>query len=263
MTKVLLQILIAVGVLSSVSLFTVNSFAENAGCSGDCEAPTLGVLDDGQQVVTNGLTINSRSVNVEEQVQSITKTTFNTGDTAKVKLVVYENNGVSALRHTEFTISDYADDKHRSDMATISFDQDFEGKQTVTVIDADGFLKDATAKATALDEFTTMVELSFKVMKPFETSAVIVESWDASSSSRSNVFLNAVEATGDPIVEYAVRPANLPPAPLKQVNAGVAPEMVECREGFELVIRSATGMPACVYPFTAEILRNWDMVASN
>lgn len=263
MTKVLLQVLIAVGVLSSVSLFTVNSFAENAGCSGDCEAPTLGVLDDGQQVVTNGLTINSRSVNVEEQVQSITKTTFNTGDTAKVKLVVYENNGVSELRHTEFTISDYADDKHRSDMATISFDQDFEGKQTVTVIDADGFLKDATAKATALNEFTTMVEFSFKVMKPFETSAVIVESWDASSSSRSNVFLNAVEATGDPIVEYAVRPANLPPAPLKQVNAGVAPEMVECREGFELVIRSATGMPACVYPFTAEILRNWDMVASN
>ncbi len=264
MTKVLLQVLIAVGVLSSVSLLTVNSFAENADCSGDCEAPTLGVLDDGQRVVTNGLTINSRSVNVEEQIQSIPTTTFNTGDTAKVKLVVYENNGVSGLRHTSLTISDYKDDKHSSDKATVSFDQNFEGTQTVTVTDPDGFLKGATAKATELNEFTTLVEFSFTIMKPFDTSAVIVESWDAKLSSRSNVFLNAVKANGDPIIEKApLRPANIVPAPLKQVKVGVAPEMVECREGFELVIRSATGAPACVYPFTAEILRNWDMVASN
>ncbi|WKT58793.1 peptidase [Candidatus Nitrosotenuis chungbukensis] len=44
--------------------------------------------------------------------------------------------------------------------------------------------------------------------------------------------------------------------PLQQVKAGTAPEMVECREGFELVIRSVTGAPACVYPHTAEKLRN-------
>ncbi len=45
-------------------------------------------------------------------------------------------------------------------------------------------------------------------------------------------------------------------APLKQVKAGTTPGMVECREGFELVIRSTTGAPACVYPHTAEKLRN-------
>lgn len=264
MTKVLLQILIAVSVLSSVSLLTVNSFAENAQCGRDCEAPTLGVLDDGLRVVENGLTINSRSINVEGQIQSIPTTALNTGDTVKVRLVVYENNGVSGLRHTAFSISDYADDKHRSDIATISFDQNFLGTKSTVVTDPDGFLKGAVAQATELNEFSTLVEFSFKVMKPFETSAIIVESWDANLSSRTNVFLNAVRADGDPIVEKAPqRPANIVPAPLKQVKAGVEPEQVECREGFELVIRSVTGAPACVYPFTAEILRNWDMVAAN
>jgi hypothetical protein len=264
MTKVLLQVLIAVAVLSSVSLFTVNSFAENANCGRDCEAPTLGVLDDGQRVIENGLTINSRSVNVEEHIQSIPTTTFNTGDTTKMRLVVYENNGVGGLRHTALSISDYKDDKHRSDVATVSFDQNFAGTQTVTVTDPNGFLGGATAKATELNEFSTLVEFSFKVMKPFETSAVIVESWDANLSSRSNIFLNAVKATGEPIVDKApIRPANIVPAPLKQVKAGVEPEQVECREGFELVIRSPTGAPACVYPFTAQILRNWEMVAAN
>jgi hypothetical protein len=264
MTKVLLQVLIAVSVLSSVSLFTVNSFAENANCSRDCEAPTLGVLDDGQRVVENGLTINSRSVNVEEHIQSIPTTTFNTGDTVKARLVVYENSGVGGLRHASITISDYKDDKHRSDQVTVSLNKNFLGTQTVTVTDPDGFLKGATAKATELNEFSTLVDFSFTIMKPFTTSAIIVESWDANLSSRSNVFLNAVRAEGDEIIEKAPqRPANIVPAPLKQVKAGVDPEMVECRQGFELVIRSATGAPACVYPFTAEILRNWDMVAPN
>jgi len=93
-------------------------------------------------------------------------------------------------------------------------------------------------------------------------SAVIVESWDADHSSRSNVFLDAIKAYGSPIIEQAAQPAKHVLAPLKQVAAGVAPANVQCRDGFELVIRS-TGAPACVYPFTAEILRNWEMVASS
>ncbi len=48
-------------------------------------------------------------------------------------------------------------------------------------------------------------------------------------------------------------------APLQQVKAGSAPANVECREGFELIIRSATGAPACVYPHTAEKLRSLGM----
>ena len=258
MTKTL-QLLIAAGILS-LSLFSLSAYAENAGCSRDCEAPTLGVLDDGQRVVENGLVINGRAFDVNHQIQEVPTMTFNTGSPAKVKLMVYENSGVSSLRHASIAITDYQDDRNQNDLASISLDQDFTGEQTVDVIDADGYLKGVTAKATALDLFRTEVEFSFKVTKPFDTTDFVVQLWDKDQSSRKNVFVDAVRGTGEPIVDYVPGPVNMTPAPLRQVENGVAPEDVECREGLELVIRT-TGAPACVYPFTAEILRNWGMVA--
>jgi hypothetical protein len=67
---------------------------------------------------------------------------------------------------------------------------------------------------------------------------------------------------GNPIIGKPPQPTKNMLSPLKQVKAGYAPKMVECRKGFELVIRAATGMPACVYPSTAEILRNLGIVTS-
>lgn len=82
---------------------------------------------------------------------------------------------------------DYQDNEHRSDEAIISFNQDFEGKQTVSITDDAYLLKGATA--TTIDEFNTSIEFSFIIIKPFVTSSIIVESWDANHSSRSNVSL--------------------------------------------------------------------------
>lgn len=48
-------------------------------------------------------------------------------------------------------------------------------------------------------------------------------------------------------------------SPLKQIQQGVLPEDVLCKEGFELLLKSNSGMPACVTPKTAEklISRGW------
>jgi len=35
-------------------------------------------------------------------------------------------------------------------------------------------------------------------------------------------------------------------SPLKQFNLGIAPLDVKCRAGFELLLKSTTGTPACV-----------------
>lgn len=259
MTKTL-QLLIAAGILS-LSMFSLNTYAENSSCTTDCEAPTIGVLrDDGQRIVENGLVINGRAFDVDYFIQEIPTMTFNTGSQSKVKLVVHENNGVDSLSHASITITDFRVDGTRDDLATISFDQDFTGEQTVEVNDADGYLKSVTVQAENKDLFTTEIEFSFKVVKPFDTTDLLVQLWDDDRSLRTNVFTDAVRATGEEMVDYVPEPQNTTPAPLKQVQDGVAPEDVECREGLELVIRT-TGAPACVYPFTAEILRNWGMVA--
>src|SRR5574339_443140 len=134
MTK-LLQVLIAAGILS-ISLFTANVYAsENANCSRDCEAPTLGVTDSGQRVIDNGIAINGRTFEVYHQIQTNPTMTITTGNTAKVKLMIYENDGVSELRHASIAITDYQDDKNQNDKVLISFDQDFTGEQSFDVTD--------------------------------------------------------------------------------------------------------------------------------
>ncbi len=259
MTKVLLQLLIVAGILST-SLFTIDTFAENANCSIDCEAPTMGDIDNGQRVVENGFAIDDNVFNVEHQIQTISTTQVETGKTTTVQMTVYENNGVASLRHVSLAISDYQDDINQNDLASISFNQDFTGEQTVDVMDPNGILKDAQVKAEALDMFRTQIEFSFMVVKPFDTSDLVVDMWDEDRSTRTNVFLEAIQATGETIVEYVPEPQVYVPPPLKQVADGIAPEDVECREGLELVIRT-TGAPACVYPFTAKTLQSWGMVA--
>jgi hypothetical protein len=258
MTKILLQLLIAAGILSSAAVLTTNAYAEI--CSTNCEAPTIGVINNGQRIVDNGLIINGRAFDVEENIQTIPTMTLNTGNMAKIKLEVYADGGVSTLEHVSIAISDYKDDRNQNELASIWLEQDFTGEQTVTVVDPNGIFKGATAKTTQIDSFRTMVEFSFKVMKPFDTSSLVAYMWDNGKASRTNVFLDAVRATGDEIIDYVPTLSTMTPAPLKQVTNGVAPQDVECRAGLELVIRT-TGAPACVYPFTAETLRSWGMVA--
>lgn len=66
-------------------------------------------------------------------------------------------------------------------------------------------------------------------LKPLATSSIIVESWDANHSSRSNVFLNAVKAYGSPIIEKTSPQPVKNILALKQVKAVIL-GMVECRE---------------------------------
>lgn len=255
----LLQILIAAGILS-ISLFAANAYAsENANCARDCEAPTIGVTDSGQRVVDNGLSINGRTFEVKNEIQTNPTMTLTTGNTAKVKLMVYENDGTTELRHASIAISDYKDDKNQNDKVVISYNQDFTGAQSFDVTDNNGLVKDVNVKATVLDQWRTEIVYSFKPVKPFDTSALVVKLWDEERSSRSNVFLNAVKATGKDMTERpAIKSSNVP-SPFFQVNDGIAPRNVDCRQGLELVIRT-TGSPACVYPFTAEKLRAWGLV---
>ncbi|NDB92808.1 MAG: hypothetical protein EB167_08985 [Nitrososphaeria archaeon] len=130
--------------------------------------------------------------------------TLTTGNTAKVKLMVYENDGATELRHASIAISDYKDDKNQNDKVVISYNQDFTGAQSFDITDNNGLVKDVSVKATVLDQWRTEIVYSFKPVKPFDTSALVVELWDEERSSRSNVFLNAVKATGKDMTE---RPA--------------------------------------------------------
>jgi len=270
MTRALFQLLIAVTVLSLVSLLAVNASADT-GCRRDCEAPTMGVTYEGKRIVENGFTINGRSFNVEELVQTLPTTKVRTGEIVKIQLIVFENSGGEYLKNTSLSIGDYADDTHVNILSTISFDQNFVAllksplsqdsdiSKSTTIIDPNGFLKDVMIKTSEVDSYRTAIEIIFRVTKPIDASDIIVKTIDAKKNSKINVFYDAIAVTGKQIVEVKAQPpAPYVPPPLKLLKSH---SQVVCREGFELVIRSVTGAPACVSTYTAEMLRDRGMVA--
>ena len=204
MNKPLFAILIGMVLVTSVA--AQSSFGENTGCRRDCEAPTFGKLDDGRKMVQNGLAINDKSFDVTEYDQAVPTMTFAAGQPIKVKMTVYENGGASSLQHVSFTISDYKDERHQSDKASISWDQDFTGEQKVSVVDFDKMFDGVKANATSVDAFTTSVVFTFKFQKSMDASSIIIDAWDNSKNSRKNVFVDAIKVE-DRSLEKAVQNA--------------------------------------------------------
>ena len=261
-----LKMMLTVVTLASISLLTANIYADT-GCRRDCEAPTLGLLYTGQQVIDNGLTINGRSFNVAEQTQKIPTTVVKTGDIVNVKLVTYENSGAEYLRLVSLSIGKYSDDKNISKFATVSFQQPFAATlghpltgsdviQTSIVTDPNSMLKDVTVKSTEIDSYRTAVEISFKVTKPLDSSDLIVQTMDAKRNSLTNVFYGGIKVTGKEILQEAPKPIyNPPPTPLQQLKEKISSKNVECRDGYEKITRMS-GKINCVSPYTAELLRS-------
>jgi glucose/arabinose dehydrogenase len=57
-----------------------------------------------------------------------------------------------------------------------------------------------------------------------------------------------------PIISEEKKVGDSSLSPLKQVKTGILPSDVACKTGFELILKSTTGNPACVFPPTASKL---------
>ena len=181
------------GIILMASTFTHVAFAENSKCSRDCEAPTLGTLDDGKVIVENGFSINGQSFDISGFSQTIPTQSLVVGEQVTVKMIVYENSGVKALRYTSFAIADYKGERDQNEKASIAFVQDYTGAQKIDVVDFDKLLSDVRYNATAIDSFRTMIQFSFEFAKPVDKSAIVIETWDESKSSRKNVLFDAIQ----------------------------------------------------------------------
>ena len=57
-----------------------------------------------------------------------------------------------------------------------------------------------------------------------------------------------------PIISEERKTGDSSKSPLKQIQDGILPDDVACRSGFELILKSSTGNPACVLPSSASKL---------
>lgn len=194
MQRTTLGALIALGLISTISLAATSVYAENE-CRRDCQAPTIGSLDNGKVVVTGGFTINDQAYDVAPFSQTIPTTNVNVGNDIQIRLVVNENDGYKGLAHVSVGIGSYPNLKQQVDKAVISWDQKFDGTQTVSVLDQNGITSNAHVTATALNEFNTMLVFSFKTTQPVDTSAIKVDMWDKNRSERVNYLYDALRVS--------------------------------------------------------------------
>ncbi|TBR24223.1 MAG: hypothetical protein EPO63_04290 [Candidatus Nitrosotenuis sp.] len=186
------QFIILMAAVLLTSLVSYNAFAENSNCRGDCVAPTIGTLDNDQVMVINGFAINGQSFNVTGYSQKILTPKFLVNQPITVKMLVYENSGVQALRQVDLTISDYKDERNRNDKASISFNRDFTGLQKIDVLDPAKILNNVKVNAIPVDQFVSSIVFTFDFQKPVNKSSIIVDMADDSRSSRRNILLDSV-----------------------------------------------------------------------
>jgi hypothetical protein len=191
MNRPIFATFLAIILVSSVA--AQESFAENSKCDGDCEAPTLGTLDDGRMLVEKGLMINDQSFDISGFTQTIPTQMLVVGQPVTVKMMIYENSGTSALRYASFAVADYKGERDQTQKARIAFIQNFDGTQKLDVLDFDKMLTNVKYTATPVDSFRTVVEFTFEFAAPVQKSSIILEAWDDSRSSRKNVLLDAIQ----------------------------------------------------------------------
>jgi hypothetical protein len=193
--------------------FSVNASADHGsgssggGCSGDCAPPTLGSDNSGKDFVKKGLTINNNSFDVADYKQDIANQVVNTGEPIEVTLKIYENAGPQYLTHVgllmgleEKTVSGV---KVHSHEVQIIWEQTLDGNTTVDVIDPNKLVSDVSVeKELVRDAFgtengLTQLVFGFTPTKPYDTSTILIETWDYERNSWTNYFYNGLTIVGE------------------------------------------------------------------
>ena len=181
----------------------------SGGCSGDCAPPTLGIDNSGNDYVKKGFAINGNSYDVANFKQDIPNHTVQTGQPIEITLKVYENTGPQYLSHVgllmgfeEKTLSGV---KVHSHDVQIIWEQSFDGKISVDVIDPENLVTDVSVdKDLETDSFGTKEGLTklvykFTPIRSFDANVILVKMWDYERNSWTNFFNNALTIEDQPI----------------------------------------------------------------
>jgi len=184
-------------------LFTTPTNTNGSGCDGDCQEPTLGVLNDGRRVVDNGFTYNGNSVDVERFFTPYPLITVDVGKQNKAEFKIYENLGPENIRHFSFAFGLDKDQIISESKAMIELDIDFDGTETVTVTDPENALENVRVKTSHVscdgDERVSClgVTIHHTFRAPLDFNIVATDVWDTKRSSWQNYYNHGIEVVGE------------------------------------------------------------------
>lgn len=189
------------------SAFGTASPAVTTSKCDDCTAPTLGLDEDGQRVVTGGFSYNGNAADVAGFFTDYPQITAQIGDENTVVLKIYDEDGPGQVRHASVAFGLRAGQSISESLAAISWDRDHAGTETVTVTDPHGAIQDdASVSATEVrcaegsPRQCLEVTISHTFMAPLGFDMVGTNVWDADRNGRQNYFNHGVRLVGESLV---------------------------------------------------------------
>ena len=172
------------------------------GCGGDCVPPTLGIGSEGNLLIENGFTLNGKSYQVELSEQTVPTQFIRANEPVEITLRVYENSGPKSLEHVGIVLgNEYVFETSvwmQLPNVEISWDQTFDGIQTVEIENNDYLVTDVDVK-TQVDGDVTILKFQFTPTEAFDTSHIMVKMWDQNRSYWVNNFHDGLEIKPNPL----------------------------------------------------------------
>lgn len=164
------------------------------GCKSDCTPPTLGVGAMGR-VVSDGFTINSYATDVDVYDTSTPLQTIKVGEPNTAVLKIYEDGGTKNIAHAAISFDMKPDQFVGQSSATIIWEQNFAGIQSVSVDDRNNVLMDVNAVGKA-DGNLLIITFKFTFKEPIEPSKVGITVWDQDRNAWQYYFNDGIEVVG-------------------------------------------------------------------
>ncbi|MCV0401595.1 MAG: hypothetical protein K5777_06430 [Nitrosopumilus sp.] len=195
----------AVNLTGDFGLFVAATATSNGGGSGciDCEAPTLGVDDDGRRLVDGGFTYNGNSIDVERYFTPYPLVTVSVGKQNVAEFKIYDDKGPDSISHFELAFGLANGESIGKSKAVINWDRTFDGIETVTIDDPENVLdkiKVTTSEDYCSDESQQkclIVKVTHTFRAPLDFNILGTNVWDTKRNAWQNYYNHGIEVVGD------------------------------------------------------------------
>ncbi len=191
-----------VGFISTFTISVTNTeekSSKGGGCN-TCIAPTMGIANGPhiKRIVEDGFTLNGKSFDVMAFKQTEELIYTETGITNNITLKIYEDRGPENIRYVAVFLGLDDTDIYRN-LASIIWENDWDGKKTVTVVDEHNLFEDEFVLHGIFDNHL-ILNYSFVELFPIPESTIGVEIRDGQRNKERNYFENILEVTGPPLI---------------------------------------------------------------
>ena len=181
----------------------LDTTGNGGGCRGDCEAPTLGVDNNGRRLVDNGFTYNGNPIDVERYFTPYPLVTVNVGKQNVAEFKIYENSGPDNISHFELAFGLAKGENIGMSKAVINWDKSFDGIETLTVDDPEKVFDDitvTTSEGSCSDDSSQkclLVKIEHTFRAPLDFNILGTNVWDIKRNAWQNYYNHGIEVVGE------------------------------------------------------------------